>query len=233
MFLELNNQSTFPLLLLIPNNNNIDNHRPDTAVTDADESISLLCDTSTNEKGDDDDNNKNTGGDDGGARQKNSDSADIGLELDPDARKVLKDSYVVKWDEVHSNRGTSNKGGTQTDDKNNMAKIDTESDVDKESDAYIPETDELADDGNNADDNESEEGQVRPTDDEPHPQAKKKGGRKHNKMNVFENEFLEKLVDLTSYFASHDETDVPRRWYRAGQLASRAEKKIQQGEPQR
>jgi hypothetical protein len=83
------------------NNDKIGNPCPDTAVQDADESLSSLRDTSTNEKGDnDDDNNKNTVGDYGGAHQKKSDSTDIGIELDQDATVVLEDNYLVKWGEV-------------------------------------------------------------------------------------------------------------------------------------
>jgi hypothetical protein len=74
-----------------PNNDNIDNPSPDTPFMDADKSLSLLRDTSTNERGGDDYNNKNTGGDDVDADQTNVDSAEIELMIDPIARKLLED----------------------------------------------------------------------------------------------------------------------------------------------
>jgi hypothetical protein len=87
------------------NNDNTDNP-PGIAVHDDSDNLFLLYDTSTDEKGDDD-NNNNTGGDNVDAHQRKSDSADIGLELGSGARAVLEDSYLVKWDEVHADTGTS------------------------------------------------------------------------------------------------------------------------------
>jgi hypothetical protein len=80
---------------------------------------------------DDVNSNKNTGGDDVDADQKNSDSCDIDCMLEPDAWKLLEDSYLAKWgkERYPSNSGTSNDGDKQTDDKENMAKVHTESDV--------------------------------------------------------------------------------------------------------
>jgi hypothetical protein len=73
-------------------NDNIDTPSPASAVTDADVSFLLLRDTLTNEKGEHGDSSKNTNGDNVDAVQKNSESADIALMLDPDARKLFEES---------------------------------------------------------------------------------------------------------------------------------------------
>jgi hypothetical protein len=112
-------------------------------------SLSLLRDTSTDENIGDDEDNKNTGEENGDAHQNNYDSAHVGLELGPDARKLLKYSYLAKWVKYSNS--------TKVDTDNDVAD-ETESDADNENDIYVP-TDEVADD-EGADDNENEEEQV-------------------------------------------------------------------------
>jgi hypothetical protein len=103
------------------------------------------------------------------------------------------------------------------DDADNDIAYDNESDIadNNESDAYVPDAEDMV-----YDEEAYQlvyEGPVLPPDDELQPQPKKKGGRKYKNMNVFENIFLGRLADLTSYLVtSHGDTNVPRNYITEG-----------------
>jgi hypothetical protein len=56
----------------------------------------------------------------------------------------------------------------------------------------------------------SDEDRVSDEFEEPHPQAKKKGGRKHKKMNVYDKTFLERLTDFARHYAASGDTNIHR-----------------------
>jgi hypothetical protein len=211
-FLELNNQSTCPILLL-------------TMITRTILVLSPLYRMllrvfhcfmiSTNE------------------REKNADSQEIELMMDPAIQKMMADEYEEKWGEEHclSNSGTSNEGDKETHDKEQVhnesdGADDTDSDTENEDEAYVPDDDEPVDENTNVPGSDevpdddvdgayyffSEEEQASDEVDEPHPEEKKKSGRKYNKLNRFDKLFLERLADLAKYYAANGDTKFRREY---------------------
>jgi hypothetical protein len=129
----------------------------------------------------------------------------------------------------------SHEGGKETQDKEKKEQVhkesdgadETESGTENEDGSYVPNYDKGADDNDNekentdvpgndegpdddadgADENFGEENEASDELDEPHPEEKKKDGRKNKKLNRFDQLFLERLASCDTDF--HRELNTP------------------------